>query len=42
MSENFKAIILNQSGENFSRKVEKLDKSFFKIGNVLVKIDYSF
>tara|TARA_Y100000590_G_scaffold291473_1_gene328213 strand:+ start:242 stop:1243 length:1002 start_codon:yes stop_codon:yes gene_type:complete len=41
MSDKFKAIVLNQSGEKFSRKVENLDKSFFKSGDVLVKIEYS-
>jgi len=41
MNENFKAIVLNQSGEKFSREIKKLDKSFFKTGDVLVKIDYS-
>ena len=41
MSEKFKAIVLNQSGEKFSREIKTLDKSFFKSGNVLVKIDYS-
>jgi len=41
MEENFKAIVLNQSGENFSRQIKKLNKSFFKTGEVLVKIDYS-
>ena len=41
MSEKFKAIVLNQSGEKFSREIKALDKSFFKSGDVLVKIDYS-
>ncbi len=41
MSDKFKAIVLNQSGKDFSREVKSLDKSFFKIGDVLVKIDYS-
>ena len=41
MSEKFKAIVLNQSGEKFSREVKTLDKSFFKSGDVLVKVDYS-
>jgi len=41
MNEDFKAIVLNQSGEKFSREVKKLDKSFFKTGDVLVKVDYS-
>ena len=41
MSEKFKAIVLNQTGDQFSREIKTLDKSFFKTGNVLVKIDYS-
>ena len=41
MSDKFKAIVLNQSGEKFSREVKVLDKSFFKTGDVLVKVDYS-
>jgi alcohol dehydrogenase/acrylyl-CoA reductase (NADPH) len=41
MSEKFKAIVLNQSGEKFSREIKTLDKSFFKEGDVLVKVDYS-
>ena len=41
MSEKFKAIVLNQSGEQFSREIKTLDKSFFKTGDVLVKVDYS-
>ncbi len=41
MSNQFKAIILNQEGESFSRKVETIDKSFLKHGDVTVKIDYS-
>jgi len=41
MSEKFKAIVLNQSEKNFSREIKILEKNFFKIGDVLVKIDYS-
>ena len=41
MSNKFKAVVLNQSGEKFSREIKTLDKSFFKDGDVLVKIDYS-
>jgi len=41
MSEKFKAIVLNQSGEQFSREIKILDKSFFKTGDVLVKVDFS-
>jgi len=41
MNDKFKAIVLNQSGDQFSREIKTLDKSFFKSGNVLVKVDYS-
>tara|TARA_Y100000310_G_scaffold285252_1_gene308589 strand:+ start:4222 stop:5223 length:1002 start_codon:yes stop_codon:yes gene_type:complete len=41
MSDKFKAIVLNQSGDQFSREIKVLDKSFFKTGDVLVKVDYS-
>ena len=41
MNEKFKAIVLNQSSDQFSRGIKILDKSFFKVGDVLVKIDYS-
>ena len=41
MSDKFKAIVLNQSGDKFSREIKNLDTSFFNSGNVLVKVDYS-
>ena len=41
MIDKFKAIVLNQSGDKFSREIKTLDKSFFKIGDVLIKVDYS-
>ena len=41
MNSNFKAIVINQSGEKFSREVKTLEKSFLKNGDVLVKIDFS-
>jgi len=41
MSDKFKAIVLNQTGDQFSREIKTLDKSFFKSGDVLVKVDYS-
>ena len=41
MNNKFKAIVLNQSGDQFSREIKTLDKSFFKSGDVLVKVDYS-
>ena len=41
MSDQFKALILNQEGENFLREVKSIDKSFLKHGDVTVKVDYS-
>ena len=41
MSDNFKALVLNQDGETFTREVKSIDKSFLKHGDVLVKVDYS-
>ncbi len=41
MSDQFKALVLNQEGEKFSREVKLLDKSFLKHGDVTVKVDYS-
>ena len=41
MNDKFKAIVLNQIGEKFSREIKILDKNFFKSGDVLVKVDYS-
>jgi len=41
MPDSFKALIINQEGENFSREVKSIDKSFLKHGDVLVKVDYS-
>jgi acrylyl-CoA reductase (NADPH) len=39
--DNFKAIVLNQDGENFTREIKSIDKSFLKHGDVTVKVDYS-
>ena len=41
MSDKFKAIVLNQLGDQFSREIKTLDKSFFKTGEVFVKVEYS-
>ena len=41
MSDNFKALIVNQEDENFTREVKSIDKSFLKHGDVTVKVDYS-
>ena len=41
MPDSFKALILNQEGENFNREVKSIDKSFLKHGDVIVKVDLS-
>ena len=41
MPDNFKAIVLNQDGENFTREIKSIDKSFLKHGDVTVKVNYS-
>ena len=41
MSDQFKALILDQKGEDFTREVKSLDKDFLKAGDVSVKIKYS-
>ena len=41
MKDQFRAIVLNQSGEKFSREIKTLDQNFFKIGDVLVQVDFS-
>ncbi len=41
MSDQFKAIVLNQEGENFSKEVKSLDRSFLKHGDVTVQVEYS-
>ena len=41
MSDQFKALILNQEGETFTREVKSIDKSFLKHGDVTVKVEYS-
>ena len=41
MSDQFKALVLNQEGDNFSREIKSLDKNFLKHGNVTVKVQYS-
>ena len=41
MSDKFKALVINQEGENFHREIKTIDKSFLKHGDVLVKVDYS-
>ncbi|MDC3036710.1 oxidoreductase [Candidatus Pelagibacter sp.] len=41
MSNQFKALVLNQQDEDFTREVKLIDKSFLKHGDVTVKVDYS-
>ena len=41
MPDTFKAIVLNNESENFSREVKELTLTHFKDGEVLVKIDFS-
>ena len=41
MSDQFKALVLNQDGENFTREVKLVEKSFLKHGDVTVKVEYS-
>ena len=41
MSNQFKALILNQNGESFSRVIKSIEQSFLKHGDVTVKVEYS-
>ena len=41
MSDQFKALIINQEGDDFTREVKSIDKSFLKHGDVTIKVDYS-
>jgi len=39
--DQFKALIINQEGNNFTREVKSIDKSFLKQGDVTIKVEYS-
>ena len=41
MSKNFRAIVINNQNNNFTREVKDLNIDFLKDGEVLVKVDYS-
>tara|TARA_B100000902_G_scaffold332029_1_gene329784 strand:- start:270 stop:1274 length:1005 start_codon:yes stop_codon:yes gene_type:complete len=41
VSNQFKALILDQKGEEFTREVKSVDKNFLKNGDVTVKVEYS-
>ena len=41
MSDHFKALILDQNGDEYTREVKTIDKSFLKHGDVTIKVNYS-
>ena len=41
MPDQFKALILNQEGESFTREIKSIEKNFLKHGDVTVKVEYS-
>ncbi len=41
MPDKFKAIVIDQKSEKFSREIRELDASFLDQGDILVKVDYS-
>ena len=41
MNEKFKALVIDNQNEKFTREVKEIDQSALKDGNVLVKVDYS-
>ena len=41
MSNQFKALILNQEGDTYTREVKSIEKSFLKHGDETVKVEYS-
>ena len=41
MSDQFKALVLDQKGEEFTREIKTIDQSFLKHGDVTIKVDYS-
>ena len=41
MSDEFKAIVINQNGDQFTREIKTLNKSFLKHGEVTIKVDFS-
>ena len=41
MTEKFKALVIDNQNEKFTRGIQELDQSALKDGNVLVKVDYS-
>ena len=41
MSKKFKAVVIDNQSEKFTREIREIDTSQLKDGNILVKIDYS-
>jgi len=41
VSDQFKALVLNQDGENFLRETKSINKNFLKHGDVTVKVEFS-
>jgi len=41
MSDKFKAVVIDNQNEKFTREIKEINKSDLKDGNVLVKVDYS-
>ena len=41
MANKFKALVINNQNEKFTRDIKEIDSSHLKDGNVLVKVDYS-
>ncbi len=41
MSEKFKAVVIDNQNEKFTREIKEINKTDLKDGNVFVKIDYS-
>ena len=41
MTVKFKAVIINNQNDKFTRDIKEIDSSYLKDGNVLIKIDYS-
>ena len=41
MSDQFKALILNQKDEEFTREIKSIDRGFLKHGDVFIKVSYS-
>ena len=41
MSQKFKAVVIDNQNEKFSREIKEIDTNHLKDGNVLVKVDYS-